>query len=156
MIEYQIDYLGNKKDFFDSLVSLWLMEWGSSTKKAYIEAKKKKYRERLSTTNPPFVLVAFEGNELIGSAGLSNHDLEKRPDLSPWLVGVLVRPEFRNHGVASSLIAEVIDKARRLGYERLYLHTEKAQGLYEKLGWHFLEHTINDMGEESDVYYLDI
>ncbi len=156
MSGFEIDYLGEKQEFFDDLALLWLREWGSCTDPSYIEKKKRKYRTRLNVGKIPFVLVAHRGHELMGSAGLSEHDLEKRPELTPWVIGVLVKPEFRKQGVATRLVTEVVERARDLGIRRLYLHTEKAQGLYEKLGWTFLEHTTNDRNEDSDIYFLDL
>ena len=34
----------------------------------------------------------------VGTASLVTKDLPSSPDLTPWLAGVLVRPEFRGRG----------------------------------------------------------
>ncbi len=156
MFDYVIDYLGNQKQFLAQLATLWAQEWVPNVTDADIAQKIFKFQDRISTGKPPFVLVAFSGKKLLGSAALFEHDLAKRPDLSPWLAGVLVLPEYRGNGVARDMISEAVEKAKRLGYHRIYLHTEVAQGLYEKLGWIYLESTKNDLGEDTDIYYLDI
>jgi len=156
MPDYKIDYIGNQQQFIEEIALLWAKEWIPEANEADVEKKIFKFKNRVSTEGPPFVLVAYKDNILIGSAGLSDHDLAKRPDLSPWLVGVLVKPEYRKKGIASALVGSVVDKAKELGFKHLYLHTEEAQGLYEKLGWTFMEHTTNDQEQESDIYFLDL
>jgi GNAT superfamily N-acetyltransferase len=50
-----------------------------------------------------------------------------------------VRPDLRRGGVATNLMSAIVDRARRLGYERLYLETGPAQpealAFYAKTGW---------------------
>ena len=61
--------------------------------------------------------------------------MDTRKDLSPWLAGVFVSPAFRGRGHGAALVTAVEDHATRVGVERLYLYTNSAQSLYEKLGW---------------------
>lgn len=155
MIDFSIDYLGNKPQFADELAELWTKEWVPNATKEDVQKKIAKFKGRLSTSRPPFILVAYHGDTLLGSAGLTDYDLEKRRDLSPWLFGVLVKSEFRGHAVATKLISEVKAKANSLGYGRIYLHTESAQRLYVKLGCLHLEHITNDYNQKTDVYSLE-
>ncbi len=50
-----------------------------------------------------------------------------------------VRPDLRRVGVAAALMDEVVERARSLGYRRLYLETGPAQpealAFYAKIGW---------------------
>ena len=50
-----------------------------------------------------------------------------------------VRPDLRRRGIAEALMAKVLERARGLGYARLYLETGFAQpealAFYEKIGW---------------------
>jgi GNAT superfamily N-acetyltransferase len=54
-----------------------------------------------------------------------------------------VRPDLRRAGVAAALMAEIENRARLAGYERLYLETgwaqPEAQALYPRLGWTSIE-----------------
>jgi N-acetylglutamate synthase-like GNAT family acetyltransferase len=52
---------------------------------------------------------------------------------------VFVRRSFRRRGIASALCEVVVDKARGLGFERLYLFTPDQQALYARLGWSTVE-----------------
>lgn len=50
-----------------------------------------------------------------------------------------VRPDLRRSGVAAALMVDIEERARSLGYERLYLETGPAQpealSFYPKIGW---------------------
>ena len=50
---------------------------------------------------------------------------------------LFVRPEYRRHGIARSLVERAMKEARALGYERMVLHTlpewRAAQALYSEL-----------------------
>ncbi|MFY9782253.1 MAG: GNAT family N-acetyltransferase [Acidimicrobiales bacterium] len=82
-------------------------------------------------------LVARADGDLVGGVGL-------RPISDPALeVGEVkrlwVRPDQRRRGVGLALMDEVEERARRLGYRRLYLESGYAQPealeLYRGSGW---------------------
>lgn len=83
----------------------------------------------------PIVFVAEIGGEPVGTATLDNEDLAARPDLSPWLASVWVRPDRRGQGVARRLVARVEAQARAMGHRELWLFTPDVPGVYRRLGW---------------------
>jgi GNAT superfamily N-acetyltransferase len=83
----------------------------------------------------PSVFVAIAAGRPVGTASLVAHDLDSRPDLTPWLASVYVRPEWRGRGIASSLVRRVEAEASGNGIERLHLFTPDRQALYRRLGW---------------------
>ncbi|HSC83492.1 MAG TPA: GNAT family N-acetyltransferase [Pseudomonas sp.] len=85
------------------------------------------------------MLIAQEGEELLGCAGLARDDLALRPDLGPWLACVYVRPQARGQGLAERLIEEICATARERGHGLLYLHTHDRAAYYAKRGWTLLE-----------------
>ena len=86
---------------------------------------------------------------------LKYHDMDTRPDLDPWLGGLLVLPEWRNHGVGTMLMHRATEEARRLKVPRLYLWTHSAEGLYRKLGWQVVERR-DYFGKEAVVMQTDL
>ena len=80
-----------------------------------------------------FVLLA-EG-EPVGTASLIGSDLSARPELTPWLAALYVRPDARGQGYALDLIRAVEGAARVAGFERIWLYTLAAEALYLKAGW---------------------
>jgi len=84
---------------------------------------------------PEACFVLFDGAEPAGTASLAREDLLSRPDLTPWLAGVVVQPEFRRRGHASRLVRHVEGFARAAEVERMWLYTTHAEGFYLRLGW---------------------
>jgi len=91
------------------------------------------------SSDVPFIVVATDNNQLIGSAALVNEDMKTRKDLSPWLASVFVKSEFRKRGIATKLVRYIEEEASKLDIEMLYLYTEHARDLYAGLAWCDLE-----------------
>ncbi|MCI4318604.1 MAG: GNAT family N-acetyltransferase [Thermoplasmata archaeon] len=83
----------------------------------------------------PLGYLAMEGDQPVGSSELIEHDLRSRRDLTPWLAGVIVRPDLRGCGVGRRLVRTVESKAADLGFSTIYCFTESAAPFYRKLGW---------------------
>ena len=82
----------------------------------------------MNTDRLPLTLVAVHTGELVGMVSLKFHDMDTRPDLDPWLGGLLVLPEWRNRGVGTTLMHRATAEARRLNVPRLYLWTLQLKG----------------------------
>jgi len=164
-----IDYLANCPELIDELARLSWEEWQDiyQQRKQTLEDSLKNYRERMNTDRLPLTLVAVRGasrtgvgpavnrRELVGMVSLKFHDMDTRPDLDPWLGGLLVLPKWRNRGVGTMLMHRATEEARRLNVPQLYLWTHSAEGLYHKLGWQVVERT-NYFGKEAVVMRLDV
>jgi GNAT superfamily N-acetyltransferase len=158
-----IDYLVNCPELIDELVRLSWKEWQEiyQQRKQTLEDLLKNYRERMNTDRLPLTLVAVRAGlavncrELVGMVSLKFHDMDTRPDLDPWLGGLLVLPKWRNRGVGTMLMQRATEEARRLNISRLYLWTHSAEGLYHELGWQVVERT-NYFGKEAVVMQIHL
>jgi GNAT superfamily N-acetyltransferase len=110
-------------------------EWGHLDPAGSLQSWTDGLAERTCLERIPTTFVALEGSDPVGSAALVEHDMETRPDLTPWLAGVFVLPSHRHRGIASRLVSHAMSKARKFGVETLYLYTRSAAPLYSKLGW---------------------
>ena len=97
--------------------------------------------ERIKRTTIPLALLAFEGDELLGTVCLKTRDMDNRPELTPWLAGLYVKDVWRRRGVGSALVRAIETCAREIGVERLYLYTPEAERFYTGLGWCIKERT---------------
>ena len=142
--EITIDYLASRPELADELARWSWSEWRSiyEERGQTFEHALKNYRERTNTDCLPLALVAFHGNELIGTVSLKFNDLDTRRDLDPWLGGVFVIPTWRRRGVATLLMQRAVEAAANLNIQRLFLWTSSAEGLYLKLGWTVLERSV--------------
>ncbi len=111
-----IDSLANCPEFVGELARLSWKEWQEvyEQRKQTLDHSLKNYRERMNTDRLPLTLVAVHSGELVGMVSLKFHDMDTRPDLDPWLGGLLVLPEWRNRGVGTMLMLRATEQARRL------------------------------------------
>jgi len=165
-----IDYLANCPELVNELARLSWKEWPEvyEQRKQTLEHSVKNYRDRMNTDGLPLALVAVrarhgqsltglavDSRELVGMVSLKFHDMDTRPDLDPWLGGLLVLPKWRNHGVGTMLMQRATEEARRLDVPQLYLWTHSAERLYDKLGWQVVERT-NYFGKAAVVMQIDL
>lgn len=135
----KIDFLGKHLDLLPELAKLHFDEWKHLSPDKTLEDRVVKLRQMAESTDVPFMVVATENNQLIGSSALVIEDMKTRKDLSPWLASVFVKPQFRKNGIATTLVRHIENEATKRGIRELFLYTEHARTLYTKLGWTELE-----------------
>jgi len=97
--------------------------------------------ERSGRRELPLTFVASSGAELLGSAMLIHHEVDTRPDYTPWLAGVFVAPAHRQRGIGRALTRHVIREAAARRFATVYLFTPSAEQFFSRLGWGIVEHT---------------
>jgi GNAT superfamily N-acetyltransferase len=117
------------------VAALWLWEafWraGGHT----LEHVEGVFARSVATVVPQQTFVLLDDGEPIGTASLVAHDLEARPELTPWLAGVFVVPHARQRGHATRLTQAVEDACRSAAIPTLWLYTLSAERLYARAGW---------------------
>jgi GNAT superfamily N-acetyltransferase len=103
----------------------------------------------------PRTLILLVDGSPVGTASLVAHDLDERPDLSPWLAGVFVEPDARGQGYAALLIAAVEKQARRAAIPRLWLYTKAAERIYARVGWRTVD-TVEHGGKAFALMCRDL
>jgi len=83
----------------------------------------------------PRTFILLADGEPVGTASLVVHDLQERPDITPWLAGVFVVPQARGRGYAARLIAAVEQASRAALISTLWLYTNTAERIYARAGW---------------------
>ena len=86
-------------------------------------------------------LVAKADGEPVGTCLLAESEIEPNHDVSPWLAGLFVVPEYRGKGVGAALVRAIEDQARQRELSRVYLYTTDAVGFYKRLGWKVMDRT---------------
>jgi GNAT superfamily N-acetyltransferase len=161
-IAIAIDYLANCPEFLDALAQLSWKEWQEiyQQREQTLDDCLKNYRERTNTDRLPLTLVAVRAGlavdcrELVGMVSLKYHDMDTRPDLDPWLGGLLVLPEWRNHGVGTMLMhrhrrGSAIEECRDSILDAF------SRRLYRKLGWQVVERAITSARKQV-VMQIDL
>jgi len=122
------------------IVAQWhFSEWGHLYPGGTVDAWLDHIRTRMNPDRIPITVVAIDDEgQPVGTAALTEHDMDTHPELSPWLGGVYVIPVARRRGVATAVICDLLRRAEHFGVRDLYLYTNDAEGLYRSLGWRLL------------------
>jgi GNAT superfamily N-acetyltransferase len=139
---YVIEYLADRPEFLPVLAGWHHGEWGRLHPGDTAEKRAVRMEEHMGKRQIPTTFLALADGKPVGSASLVDYDMEDREDLTPWLASVYVVPEYRRRGVGSALVKRVLEEARVLGVETLYLFTWDRERLYARLGWSVLERVI--------------
>jgi len=117
----------------------WRWEEWSRGKEPFEDALSRAQRATEARLKIPQTFVLLDDTEPVGTASLTEHDLDERPDLTPWLAGVFVAPHARGRGHAAKLVAAVEEEARRQSIATLWLYTRTAERIYARVGWQTVE-----------------
>jgi GNAT superfamily N-acetyltransferase len=121
------------------MVAQWLWdEWHLDAGDS-LEAIRDAIAASMSPSGPPQTFVLLVDNRPVGTASLVAHDLDERPNLTPWLAGVFVIPEARGRNHVIHLIQAVEVACRSAGVGTVWLHTTSAERVYARAGWHTVE-----------------
>jgi GNAT superfamily N-acetyltransferase len=135
----RFEYLADHLELLPRLARLHFDQWSYLRPHETLEVRTLRLHSYCGRTSVPTVVVALEGEALCGSAMLVRHEFDDRTDLTPWLDGVFVVPEFRCRGLGAALVERMATEARSLSIPALYLYTTDAEALYTRLGWATLE-----------------
>jgi GNAT superfamily N-acetyltransferase len=112
-------------------------------------------RTAATTGVMPRTLVLLVDGEPVGTTSLTAHDLEERPDLTPWLAGMFVVPHARGRGYAGLLVAAIEQTARAASISPLWLYTNTAERIYARAGWRTVE-TVQHRGTPFALMRRDL
>jgi len=153
----QIVDLKNEPKHIPQLAKWHHHEWSSLNPGRTLEQRIEYMQSYLSDGLVPSTFIAKD-TILMGSAAIIVSDMETKPELTPWLASVFVRPDCRNRGVGSLLVQHVMQQAHMAGIGQLYLFTPDRASFYRRLGWHRLSeeqycgHQVTIMSVELDRF----
>lgn len=101
----------------------------------------------------PITWVAIDaGGEALGAVGLGEFDIDERRDRSPWVLGMIVRPDRRGEGIGRLLLTQLEAGAVAQGYNQAWVATGgPAIGFYRACGWDLVETLELASGESATV-----
>ena len=108
-----------------------------------------------ATLGPNQAWVLLDDGTPAGMATFEFHDLDDRPDLSPWLANLVVDEAFRGRGHAIRLVGHTEAACIAAGIPTLHLNTEGAEALYARLGWHEIG-TAEHMGHPVTIMHKQL
>ncbi|WP_166377424.1 GNAT family N-acetyltransferase [Pseudoalteromonas sp. Z9A4] len=132
----EIVYLADHEDQIPKVAEWYFDEWGHLLENPLDNIFVSRLQSCLNKTKFPLVILAIDGEELLGAAQIKLNQMSIYPNKEHWLAGIYVEPKYRGNNVAASLIKRIQEIAITLRVETLHLQTEDLSGgLYAKLGW---------------------
>ena len=94
----------------------------------------------------PVTWVAVdEQGDVLGAVAIGDTE-ELRPDLTPWVWGLVVRKDARRQGVGRRLLDRLSAFAEAKGYPEVWVATtEGAASFYERCGFRLVDQTAKNM-----------
>jgi predicted N-acetyltransferase YhbS len=135
----EIEYLADHPDLVPLLAEWFYSEWGGRSPDDTLTTFEKRLLGRMHRDKAPLTLIAFKGEEPVGTAALKIQEMETHPQYQYWLGSVYVEENWRRMGIGSALVDAVIAKAEAFGIEVLYLYTRGRENFYTQLGWKKIE-----------------
>jgi len=142
--------LKDKQEFLDDVVNCIWKQWGTETNQNFYKSLIQSIINN-ETEDIPQAYIAIDEYEFIGVITLLRSDLKSRQDLFPWLACLYVIEKERGKGIGRLLEKYCEDRAKEIGYSKLFLITE-LENYYEKTGWKFIGKEPTIPGDMIKVY----
>lgn len=139
MMPIPISPLADHPGFAPTIVQWLLDHWRFALPDDTFDARMARLKAHMRGDGLPMAWVAHHGDEPLGTVALRPHDLEDRPDITPWLGGLFVSPSARGQGLGRALCLAAEQQAWRLGIGTLHLFTLNQQAWYAAQGWQALD-----------------
>jgi GNAT superfamily N-acetyltransferase len=138
-MSHAIELLGNHRDLVPVVAQWHWEEWGTDYPDSSLTEWTEQLAAKTNLDRLPSSWVAFVDAAPVGSVVIELDGVEPRPELKPDVAGLYVLPNYRSRGIGSALVTACQAAARGFGVSELYLYTERAETLYERLGWETIE-----------------
>ena len=104
---------------------------------------------------PVTFVAADPAGEAVGGVGLIAVEHPEHPGLAergPWVVGTIVRPDLRGHGIGTALLTALTQWAAGAGIDRLWVATGgQAVDFYRRGGFDPVEVVTLPDGDQPDI-----
>lgn len=149
-------FLADRPEALPIVAEWYFRQWGYRRPGMTLADAHADLRRYLNRDDLPLMLLALEGDEVIGAAQLKFREMSLYPEREHWLGGVYVEDGCRGAGVASQLVERIAALARAFQVETLHLQTVREDGgLYARLGWQ-ADERVHYKGDDVLVMSRDI
>jgi len=113
--------------------------FGEVPSKRLLAANRRYYREHIPDGSHVAVVAEADGADA-GCGAICLSDELSSPDNPSghcaYLMNIYVRKEFRGRGIGHEIVRRLVEKARTLGCDKIYLETtDEARSLYKGIGF---------------------
>ncbi|WP_416306415.1 GNAT family N-acetyltransferase [Neptunicella sp. SCSIO 80796] len=139
----QLALLADYPQAITTIARWYYYQWGQTNPTSNLTGVEQDVAGYLQQTSAPLLVMAKTDKQLLGAAQLKIREMDIYPDREFWVGGVYVDEQARGKGIASLLVSDIIQRAKRAGIKKLHLQSEQLDGgIYTKLGFKPLETVI--------------
>jgi N-acetylglutamate synthase-like GNAT family acetyltransferase len=150
-----ITLLADRPDLAAGWAELHWREWGREPGREELAWWVADAVRAVGRTSVPVAFLALgHDGEVVGGVGLHQFDPEEQRDLSPWVVGTIVRTDRRGVGIGQALMAHLGAWAVSAGIEQVWVCTEtegKKVAFYQRCGYERVEDLVSQQGERVTI-----
>ena len=140
-----VHLLADRADLLEAVTDLRWLEWGHAPEPIDRNWWHAATVREAGRSGLPMTWVASDESGALGAVGFGRFDIEERRDRSPWLLGMIVRPDRRGSGIGRLLLTHLETWAHRHGYQQFWVATGGAAvGFYQRCGWRIYEPVDRD------------
>ncbi len=143
--------LADRPDLVAAVGEIRWTEWGHAPEPEDLSYWVDITAREVGRNSLPITFVAVDESGAIGAVGLGQFDIEERRDRSPWILGMVVRPDQRRAGVGRALLERVEAWAVDRGVTHAWVATGRAAPFYRDCGWQDAEVLQSGSGESVTV-----
>lgn len=148
--------LADSLDSIEAVADLRWREWGHRPEPEDPAFWLHVTRNEAGREGLPITFVAHDKSDaVLGAVGLDTYDLDERQDRTPWVTGMIVRPDVRGQGVGRSLLQHLEHWATEHQIPEAWVgpDTDSAAAFYKKCGWTLQESFITGTGQRIEVLH---
>ena len=156
VLELKIATLAENQYYYKDVAKMIYQEFvlGTSSKMTLKDVEY--FFEHTNVDVFPITFICIIDNECIGTVSVYENDFKERPQYSPWLASLYVKPKYRHKKIGQQLIAYLISYLKKLNYAEIYLKTENASEYYKKIGWKLIESVNNQDADTVDIFKCEL
>ncbi len=150
----QINKINNKNRYYYEIINIYYNWWGKDIKKKTLNEIDDSYKDTLSQDFLPNIYALIINDTLIGTYEINKNDDIEKEKYTPYLANIYIKERYRGYGYSKILVSDAIEKIKKMGYDRLYLHSHH-QNYYEKFGFKLKKEVETKYGLKR-IYELKI
>lgn len=142
----------------DKIINKHFSHWSQYSESMNLEETLVKFKNLYTDdTSIPFGLAMYDEDKLIGFCVLKEQCLINYPEFTPWISDVMIFDKYRRGGNGRKLIELAKKELKSLGFNKVYLWTDKAPVFYEKLGFTYVQDVLkNDESGYGRLYSIEL
>ncbi len=142
----------------DKIINKHFNHWSKYSKEMSLKDVNYEFKNIYALNNElPYGIAIVNCNDIIGFCTLRLDTLKYYPEFNPWICSVMIFDKYRRQGYGKILINYAKEEYKKLGYDKVFIWTDKAPNFYEKIGFSYVQDILkNDKSGYGRLYSIKL